>query len=144
MEFELQVKYFNEDIERLKKISIGDWIDLRASDDINMNINTYTEIPLGIGMILPKGYEAHILPRSSTFKKYGIIMTCSMGIIDNSYSGNNDQWMFPAYAFRKTIINKGDRICQFRIVKCMKDIAIKEVFRLNDIDRGGIGSTGSK
>ena len=95
-------------------------------------------------MILPEGYEAHVLPRSSTAGKFGIICANSMGVIDNSYSGNEDEWRFPAYAIRNTIITKGDRICQFRIVKNQPELEFEVVEHLNDISRGGIGSTGTR
>ena len=95
-------------------------------------------------MKLPEGYEAHVVPRSSTFKNFGIIQTNHMGVIDNSYSGNNDQWMFPAYALRNTIIKKNERICQFRVVECQPKISFEEVEQLDDISRGGIGSTGKE
>ena len=99
-------------------------------------------IPLGVGMILPEGYEAHVAPRSSTFKHYGIIQTNSVGIIDNSYAGDNDQWMMPVYATRDTVIHKNERICQFRIMQIQPVISFEEVEHLNDVDRGGFGSTG--
>ena len=93
-------------------------------------------------MILPPDFEAHVVPRSSTFKNWGIIQANSMGVIDNSYSGENDQWHFPAIAMRDTEIKKNDRICQFRIVRRMDNIGIVKVDHLNEISRGGIGSTG--
>ena len=94
-------------------------------------------------MILPDNYEAHIVPRSSTFKKWGIIQTNHCGIVDNSYSGNNDQWLMPVLAIRDTEIKINDRICQFRIIERQPEIEFEEVERLNDTDRGGFGSTGS-
>lgn len=112
----VKIKYF-ADIEKIKKIEKGDWIDLRASEDVKMKTGDFKLINLGVGMILPDGYEAHIVPRSSTFSKFGIIQANHCGIIDNSYSGDNDQWKFPAIALKDTIIHKNDRICQFRIVK---------------------------
>jgi dUTP pyrophosphatase len=126
----------------LKKISKGDWIDLRASEDVFMKAGEFKLIPLGVGMILPTGWEAHIAPRSSTYKKFGIIQTNGIGIIDNSYSGDNDQWMFSAYAMRDTDIHVNDRICQFRIVKSQPEILLQEVEYLKETDRGGFGSTG--
>ena len=101
-------------------------------------------IPLGVAMELPAGYEAIIAPRSSTFKKWGIMSVNSIGIIDNSYKGDNDEWGFPVIAFRETIIYKNDRICQFRIQKNMEEVTLKEVASLNNKDRGGFGSTGSR
>lgn len=141
---QLKVKYFDNEIEKLEKISNGDWIDLRASKTVELKQFEFKIIPLGIGMILPEGYEANIVPRSSTFKNFGVLQTNSYGVIDNSYSGENDQWGFPALAMRDTVINKGDRICQFRINKRMDNIEIEFVDKLNDKSRGGFGSTGTK
>ena len=140
---EIKVKYFSDDIDKIEQKENGDWIDLRASEDIHFNIFEQKLIPLGIAMQLPKGYEAHLLPRSSTFKNFGIIMANSMGIIDNSYCGDNDQWMFNAIALRETTIHKNERICQFRIVKKQpEEIDFVTVNSLNNEDRGGFGSTG--
>ena len=139
----IKVKYFNKDIQPLEKIEKGDWIDLQASEDFDLDAGDFVIIPLGIGMKLPEGYEAHVVPRSSTYKKWGIIQTNSMGVIDNSYSGENDEWKFPALAMRDTHISKNDRICQFRIVKKQPEIEIIEVEHLDNESRGGFGSTGS-
>lgn len=141
---EIKIKYFNKEIEKVKKISLGDWIDLRAAETIKLKAGEFKLIPLGVGMKLPEGYEAHIVPRSSTFKNFGVIQTNHCGIVDESYCGNNDQWFFPAYAMRDTIIELNDRICQFRIVKKMEDISFNEVEKLDDTDRGGFGSTGKQ
>ena len=122
----------------------SNWIDLRSAENIKFNQGDFKLIPLGFAMELPLGYEAHILPRSSTFKNFGIIQTNSMGIIDNSYSGNDDFWFFPAYALRNTEIEKGDRICQFRIVRQMETVKIEFVKELQNSNRGGHGSTGIK
>ena len=138
----IQVKYHDENLKRLEKISIGDWIDLRAADTYFLKKGDYTHISLGVSMKLPDGYEAHIVPRSSTFKHWKILQADSIGIIDNSYSGNNDIWQFPALAMEDTVIHKNDRICQFRIVKRMPEIEIEEVEILPDPDRGGFGTTG--
>lgn len=140
----IKIKYFDQEIEKIQKISVGDWIDLRASRDVTIFEGDYALIPLGVGMILPDGYEAHILPRSSTPLKFGIMCANSMGVIDNSYSGDNDEWKFPAVALRRTEIHKGDRICQFRIVRNQPGIEFIEVDHLNEISRGGIGSTGKR
>lgn len=140
----IRIKYFCKDIEKLAKLENGDWIDLRASKDVEMAANTFALIPLGIGMILPEGYEAHIVPRSSTFKNFGIIQTNHMGVIDESYCGDNDEWKYPAYALRDTMIHKGDRICQFRIMKKQPEIEFIEVGTLKDKDRGGFGSSGKR
>lgn len=139
---EIKIKYFTDDIEKITKIDKGDWIDLRASEDVTLKAGDFKLIPLGIGMILPEGYEAHIVPRSSTFKNFGIIQTNHCGIIDNSYSGDEDMWRMPAYALRDTEIKKNDRICQFRIMEKMPEITFTEVAKLNDKSRGGFGSTG--
>lgn len=138
----IKIKYFDKEIEPIEKIAAGDWIDLRAAETVNLSKGDLFPIKLGVGMILPEGYEAHLLPRSSTASKFGIICGNSMGVIDNSYSGDEDEWKFLAYAIRKTTINKGDRICQFRIMKKMPEIEFETVEHLNDISRGGFGSTG--
>ncbi|WP_195657110.1 dUTP diphosphatase [Blautia massiliensis (ex Durand et al. 2017)] len=142
MELPLRIKYFDKNIEKLKKTEKGDWIDLRSAIDISLKKGDFALIPLGVGMVLPYGYEAHIVPRSSTFKNWKIIQTNSVGIIDNSYSGENDQWMMPVYAVEDTKIKKNDRICQFRILEKMPVLEIQEVEHLNDVSRGGFGSTG--
>lgn len=139
---EVKVKYFT-DIEKIKKIEKGDWIDLRVAEDVELKAGEFKLINLGVGMILPDGYEAHIVPRSSTFLKFGVIQANHCGIIDNSYSGDNDQWKFPAIALRNTKIHKNDRICQFRLMKKMEDVTLEEVEHLNERDRGGFGSTGT-
>lgn len=138
----IKIKYFT-DIEPIEKISKGDWIDLRAAKDIELEAGEHTLIPLGVGMILPEGYEAHIVPRSSTFKKYSVIQANHMGIIDNSYSGEEDEWKFSAYAVEHTLIKKNDRICQFRIMEKQPEISFEEVEHLNEKSRGGFGSTGT-
>ena len=140
----IRIKYFCKDLERIGKIDKGDWIDLRAAADIEMAAGTFTLIPLGIGMILPEGYEAHVAPRSSTFKNFGIIQTNSVAVIDESYCGDNDEWKYPAYALRDTVIHKGDRICQFRIIKKQPEIEFIKVDALKEKDRGGFGSTGKR
>ena len=142
-ELQIKIKYHNQKIDKIKKIEVGDWIDLRAAETVTIKKDSFKLISLGISMQLPKGYEAHVVPRSSTFKNFGIIQTNHMGIIDESYCGNNDIWFFPAYALRDTVINKNDRICQFRIVKKMPAIDFKEVDKLNNESRGGYGSTGT-
>lgn len=143
---QIKIKYFDKDMPKLEKIggNKSDWIDLRSAKDIDMKAGEFKLISLGVAMHIPDGYEAHIVPRSSTFKNYEIIQTNHIGIIDNSYCGDNDVWMFPAYALRDTHINKYDRICQFRIVKKQPPIMFKEVETLGNKDRGGIGSTGTK
>lgn len=138
---EIKIKYFT-DIIPISYIENGDWIDLRAAETVSFKAGEHKLVSLGVGMILPEGYEAHIVPRSSTFKKYGIIQTNHVGIIDNSYSGEEDEWKFSAYATRDTIINKNDRICQFRIIERQPNIRFNTVSHLNDKSRGGFGSTG--
>lgn len=139
----IEIKYFDNEIDKIEKIDKGDWIDLRSAETVELKTGEYRLIPLGIGMKLPTGYEAHIVPRSSTFKSFGIIQTNSMGIIDSSYCGDNDQWHFPAFALRDTIIHKGDRICQFRIAEKQPPVKFEVVEHLDGIDRGGLGSTGT-
>ena len=142
----IKVKYFENHegltVEPLKKIDKGDWIDLRANETISLRKGDFRLIPLGVGMKLPEGYEAHIVPRSSTFKNWGILQTNSTGIIDNSYSGNNDQWLMPVYATRDTVIQRNDRICQFRVIEKQPMIGFDIVDVLDDVDRGGFGSSG--
>lgn len=139
---QIKIKY-HTNILPLEKNEKGDWIDLRAAKDVDMTAGDYYLIPLGISVKLPEGYEAHIVPRSSTFKKWGIIQANHMGIIDNSYSGDEDQWHFPAIALRTTHIHKNDRICQFRLVKNQEPIEFVETDHLDEVNRGGFGSTGT-
>lgn len=139
----VNIKYLTDSIDKLTYIDgKSDWIDLRAAETVNMEPMEFKLIPLGIAMQLPAGYEAHVIPRSSTFKNFGIIQANSMGLIDESYCGDNDQWYFPAIALRKTTIRTNDRICQFRIMKHQPQIEFREVDNLNNESRGGIGSTG--
>lgn len=139
----LQIKYHNEEIEKIKKIDKGDWIDLRAAEKVELKQGEFALISLGISVKMPDGWEAYIAPRSSTFKTWGIIQTNSIGIVDNSYSGNNDIWKMPVYATRDTVINVNDRICQFRIMPKMPTFDIEIVTNLEGPDRGGFGSTGT-
>ena len=139
---QIKVKYFDKEITKLEKLAIGDWYDLRAAQDVVLQQFEYKMIPLGIGMKLPEGYEANVVPRSSTFKHYGVLQTNSYGVIDESYSGDNDQWHFPALAMRATVIKKNERICQFRINKKMEEVEFLEVEHLDAKDRNGMGSTG--
>ena len=138
---EIKVRY-HADIEPLCEISGGDWIDLRAAEDVELKAGEFKLISLGVSMKLPDGYEAHVIPRSSTFKNWGVIQTNHFGLIDNSYCGDNDIWRFPAYAMRDTVIHKNDRICQFRIQQKMPTVTITTVEHLDSPDRGGFGSTG--
>lgn len=139
----IQVRY-HADIPPLEKLPQGDWIDLRAAETVDMKAGEYRLISLGVSMKLPAGYEAHVAPRSSTFKKWGILMTNSVGVIDESYCGDNDLWYFSAVALRDTHIGQGDRICQFRLMKKMPDLRLETVKILSAPDRGGIGSTGER
>lgn len=142
----IKIKYFDKNMPKLEKIggNKSDWIDLRSAEDVDMKAGEFKLISLGIAMQIAAGYEAHVAPRSSTFKNYGIIQTNSFGVIDNSYCGDNDIWFLPVYALRDTHINKYDRICQFRIVKKQPPIMFKEVDVLGNKDRNGCGSTGTK
>lgn len=142
---DIKIKYFNDQLERLQYIeNKSDWIDLRAAEQVEMKAGDFRLIPLGVAMELPVGYEAHVVPRSSTFKNFGIIQTNSMGVIDETYSGDNDQWFFPAYAIRDTVIHVNDRICQFRIMEHQPRINFTEINVLGNTDRGGHGSTGKQ
>ena len=147
----IKIKYFHG-AQYIKKIEVGDWIDLRANEDVVLRKGESAMIPLGVAMELPRGYEALVVPRSSTFKTWGIIQTNHIGVIDEKYCGDNDQWHMPVYCLEPrefyngkpaTIIRKGDRICQFRIIKHQPTIDLLVVESLDNIDRGGIGSTGS-
>ena len=140
----IKIKYFTDKIDKITKIDKGDWIDLRAAEKVELKAGEFKLIPLGVAMQLPEGYEAHIVPRSSTYKNFGIIQTNHQAVIDESYCGDNDQWFYPTYALRDTVININDRICQFRIMKKQPKINFEEVEELNNEDRGGIGSTGTK
>ncbi len=137
----IRIKYFENQLP-LEKIQKGDWIDLRANKDIKLRAGEFALIPLGVAMELPKGYEAHIVPRSSTYKKWHIIQTNHMGIIDETYCGDNDEWCMPVYATRDTEIKKYDRVCQFRIMEHQPVIEFEAVEKLGNADRNGFGSTG--
>lgn len=139
----IKIKYF-DNIDKIKQKNNSDWIDLRSAIDVELKANEFKLIPLGVGMKLPSGYEAHVVPRSSTFKNFGIIQTNHQGVIDESYCGNNDEWKFPAYALRDTKICKNDRICQFRIVEKQPILIFHKVDILEDADRKGFGSSGVK
>ena len=139
----IKIQYLNDDIKSLEYIDgKSDWIDLRAAEDIVLKKDEFRLIPLGVAMQLPEGYEAHIVPRSSTYKNFGIIQTNHMGVVDETYAGPNDWWYMPAYALRDTEIHKNDRICQFRIMEHQPTLHFEECERLEAPDRGGIGSTG--
>lgn len=179
MKLKIQVKRLNMNLPLPKVIDKGDWIDLRSSKKVILKapqagvlkrhrVNGTEEshrdvtfdfglIPLGVAMQLPKGFIAVVVPRSSTFKKWGIIQANSTGIIDNSYCGDNDEWMMPVVSYRDTVISEGDRVCQFEIRLSQKatiwqkikwflssGIEIVEVDYLGNDNREGFGSTGVK
>lgn len=137
----IPIKY-HADIHPLEKTENGDWIDLRVAEDVELKKGEFKYISLGVSMKLPDGYEALVIPRSSTFKNWGVIQTNHCGLIDNSYCGNNDVWMFPALATRDVLIEKNSRICQFRIQKKMGDVAFDQTEDLGNKNRGGLGSSG--
>ena len=140
---DIRIKYLSDRIERLTYIeNKSDWIDLRAAEDLTLSKGEFRLIPLGVAMELPAGYEAHIVPRSSTYKNYGIIQANHMGVVDESYCGDEDQWFMPAIAMRDTVIHTGDRICQFRIMEHQPPLNFIETESLGNNNRGGFGSTG--
>ena len=139
---EIKIKYHNSELEKLRSLTIGDWIDLRAAERVELKAGEFRLISLGVSMKLPEGYEAHIAPRSSSFAKWGFLQVNSVGVVDNSYAGTNDIWKLPVYATRDAVIEVNDRICQFRIMERMPQIVFAEVDALDDADRGGFGSTG--
>lgn len=141
---EIDIKYFEKDTPRLHKISKGDWIDLYAAKDVALKAGDQTLIPLGVAMQLPENHEAIVAPRSSSFKTWGVLQTNSIGVIDNSYCGDNDEWKWSVYPTRDGIICKGDKVCQFRIQEKMPPIYFNEVESLGNPDRGGFGSTGTR
>ncbi len=142
---QIKIKYFSDKIEKLMYIDgKSDWIDLRSAEEVVMKKGEFRLIPLGVAMELPKGYEAHVVPRSSTFKNFGIIQTNHQGVIDCSYCGDNDQWFMPVYAVRDTEIHVNDRICQFRIMENQPKLSFEQVQSLDNADRGGHGSTGKQ
>lgn len=139
----IRIKYFSDKIEKLAYIeNKSDWIDLRAAEEVRLKKGDFALIPLGVAMELPKGYEAHVVPRSSTFKNFGVVQTNHMGVIDESYCGDSDQWYMPVLAVRDTEIHINDRICQFRIMQHQPTIRFEETDTLGHSDRGGFGSTG--
>ena len=141
----IKIKYHTDEIEKLRYIDgKSDWIDLRAAEEVELKAREFKLISLGVSMELPKGYEAHIVPRSSTFKNFGIIQTNHQAVIDESYNGDNDIWKYPVYALRDTIIHKNDRICQFRIMEHQPTIDFEEVEHLEGKERGGFGSSGKQ
>lgn len=141
----IKIKYFTDKIDKLTYVDgKSDWIDLRSAEDVTLKKGDFKLISLGVAMELPEGYEAHVVPRSSTFKNFGIIQANHQGVVDNTYCGDNDQWFMPVYAVRDTQIHVNDRICQFRIMKNQPKIVFEEVTSLGNEDRGGHGSTGKQ
>lgn len=144
---DIKVKYL-ADVDKIEEITNGDWIDLRCAVDVDLKKGDFYEIPLGVAMELPKGYEAWLTSRSSMCKKFGIVHVDDLGVIDNSYCGDNDQWFLPVMAVRDTVIKANTRICQFRLNKTMKseygEIRFRHVEKLGNPDRGGLGSTGEQ
>ena len=139
----LKIRYLSDRIEKLRYIDgRSDWIDLRASEDMVIRKGECRLIPLGVAIQLPEGYEAHVVPRSSTFRNYGLIQANSFGVVDESYCGNEDQWFVPMYATRDTEVHVNDRICQFRIMKHQPEIVFEETEQLSEKNRGGFGTTG--
>lgn len=138
----IKIKY-HADIDPVRQVDGSDWIDLRAAEDVLLQPGQYRRISLGVSVELPQGYEAVIIPRSSTFEKYGVVCANSLGLIDEKYKGNNDVWQFPAYATRDCFIPKNTRMCQFRIQKHQPNLSIQVVEDLGNEGRGGFGSTGT-
>ena len=140
---EIKIKYFTDAIDELCYVDgKSDWVDLHCAETVTLKAGEFRLIPLGVAIALPEGYEAHITPRSSTFKNYGILQTNSMGVVDCSYCGDGDQWHMPVYATRDVTIELNARICQFRIMKNQPKLVFTRVERLSSPDRGGFGSTG--
>ncbi len=146
----IRIKYF-KGATKLKKISKGNWIDVYANDDVFVPQGERAMIPLGFALELPRGWEGHLAPRSSTFKTWGIIQTNSLGIVDDTYIGDNDQWHMPVFCLKAidvesngSWIRKGDKIGQFRIMEVMPEIEFEEVESFGNEDRGGFGSTGKR
>ena len=141
----IKIKYHSKEIEKLTYIAgKSDWIDLRSAEEVELKKGEFRLIHLGVSMQLPKGYEAVVVPRSSTYKNFGLIQTNHMGVIDESYCGDNDEWMVPVLAVRDTVIHVNDRICQFRIQKHQPQITFEEVEMFGNADRGGFGTTGKQ
>ena len=141
----IQIKYHSKEIEKLRYIDgKSDWIDLRAAENVSLKAGDFTLVSFGISIKIPEGYEAHVVPRSSTFKNFGILQANSYGVIDSSYCGENDIWRMPVYAVRDTKIHVNDRIAQFRIMENQTQIVFEGVERMEGKDRGGFGSTGTK
>ena len=141
---QIKIKYLSDAIDKIQKIKVGDWIDLRAAQEVELKKGQQYYIPLGVAMELPKGYEAWLASRSSMAKKFNIQHSDDLGVIDNSYCGDGDEWKLPVVALEDTVIHVNDRICQFRIHEVMPEVELVEVDTLGNPDRGGLGSTGTK
>ena len=152
----IRIKYFDK-ATKLKKITKGNWIDVYANKDVFVKCGERAMVPLGFALELPEGWEGHLAPRSSTFKTWGIIQTNGVGVVDDTYIGDNDQWHMPVYCLqgkdlesengeeiKGTWIRKGDKIGQFRIMEVMPEIEFEEVDSFGNEDRGGFGTTGTK
>lgn len=137
------IKYHEPDMLKIEQVEIGDWIDLRAAETVELKAGESALVSLGITMKLPKGYEGWVAPRSSTFKKWHVLQTNGFGIIDHKYCGEEDIWRMPVYALEDTVISKNERICQFRIMRKMRKIHFIEVESMEEASRGGFGSTGT-
>lgn len=140
----IRIKYFDKEVEKIAPIQNGDWIDLRSRVEVEYKAGDTVKLPLNVAMELPKGYESVVNPRSSTYRNYGLLLVNSQGVIDNSYNGDNDEWMFVGYAVRDGKVNKGDRVCQFRIQENQPKLVFSEVDHLGNEDRGGFGTSGVK
>ena len=139
----IRIKYFSDAVPPLCQVdSKSDWIDLYAAETITLRAGESALIPLGVAMALPEGYEAHVAPRSSTFKTYGLLQSNGVGVVDWSYRGDEDQWKMPVYATRDVTVEAGSRICQFRIVRNQPPISFQVCEHLDGPSRGGFGSTG--
>ena len=139
----IRIKYHSDEIDRLTYIDgKSDWIDLRAAQEVTLKKGDFALISLGVSVQVPAGYELIIAPRSSTFKTYGLLQTNGIGVVDESYSGDNDILRMPVYATRDTVVHVNERICQFRIQRHQPQIEFEEVETLGRADRGGFGSTG--
>lgn len=136
------IHYASDSAKRLEKIEQGDWIDLYSAEEYDLNPGDSALISLGVVIKLPVGYEAHLAPRGSTFKNFGVIQTNGVGVIDESYCGPNDVWKMPVFALRQSSIKPGDKIAQFRIMKKMETVHLYEMDEASGSDRGGFGSTG--
>lgn len=140
----IEIHYFDGSLPRLERTEQGDWVDLRAAERVELKAGESALIPLGVSMRLPAGFEAHIAPRSSTFRRWGILQTNGVGVVDNRYCGTNDEWKMPVWATRDTVVERGDRVCQFRVVENQPALAFREAETLDGTDRGGFGSTGAR